>query len=279
MIEFFAVILSLSFFVLMVLFLLGMISPKIVKRSSMNDVFKYYFGGGAAVFFLLLLVFSFIDTSPGDKAAVSQPSSVASPAAEPLSKKAEKVVSHSVIEKKCNLPIKCGLDVRLDSAISRAQLVDLALKLKKELSHEEQKAEKIFIHYWLPDMVLGAGSWASTDFTPELKVNIRGATSDQEQKSNQQIGADEKVVGKWAHNQLSATYTFIEKGGALFMHTMFSDGSSDTKELMKRKVNSQTRYYEKDDDSGEYYMINSDGVLEAHDEEGLIDTYTFRTLK
>lgn len=49
--------------------------------------------------------------------------------------------------------------------------------------------------------------------------------------------------------------------------------SIDT-ELMIKRINGQKRYVKKGDNLfGEYYLINSNGELEVHDNEGLIDIY------
>ncbi len=239
---------------------------------------------------LLLFIAFFINGCNKDKednASVTQPvvpkeRIKEEPTEKQVQKKTEsdQNIKYEIIKKECVLPFKRALDIRIQNRITDQQLRELALKIKETLSLEEKKAAKIFIAYWLPGMILNAGSWARTDFTPSLEVQIFGITKEQEKVFKPQPADYEgKVIGQWLHNQLQMKCVFLEKKDGLFMQSTYSDGSKGENKLIKKKVKGGIRYYEKDNDSGEYYMINSNGNLEAYDTDGFIETYTFTKLK
>ena len=55
---------------------------------------------------------------------------------------------------------------------------------------------------------------------------------------------------------------------------MFYDGSKMEKRLTGKKVKGKMRYYIIKSNRSEYYTINSKGVLECYDRDGLIEAFT-----
>jgi len=85
------------------------------------------------------------------------------------------------------------------------------------------------------------------------------------------------LVGKWRYDPLPATpnaprgvYSIRNKNGSFKLFTNYDDGSSGIKDLLEKTVKGQKRLIVKNNDFGEYYVIESDGKLGEYDNEGLI---------
>jgi len=199
---------------------------------------------------------------------------------ESIKPKQKKRTEYTIIEKNCLLPYKCSLSIRIKEKINEGQLKELANKIKKSLSQKEQKANKIFIAYLLPNMKLNAGAWATSHFTPFLEIKIIGVSKEIDAKlKNNKVKYDGKVVGQWVQNQDKHVCAFVKKKGTLYFYNIYSDGSEGKVKLIKKRVDGKIRYYEKGRNTGEYFSINLSGNLEAYDEDGFIDLYTFTILK
>ena len=90
-----------------------------------------------------------------------------------------KGANYSIISENHYRNVKRSIDVRLDKKASAEVLNAIALKLK---NMERKKYERTFIAYYLPNMEVGAGAWATSHFDPELDVRILGLTADEEEK-------------------------------------------------------------------------------------------------
>lgn len=66
-------------------------------------------------------------------------------------------------------PAKRSIVVRIAEPLSEADLSRVAIELKRR---EFRDFERTFIEYYLPDMKVGAGAWATTHFNPELEVRV-----------------------------------------------------------------------------------------------------------
>ncbi|MCH7702181.1 MAG: hypothetical protein IID37_10880 [Planctomycetes bacterium] len=115
-----------------------------------------------------------IGCDDGQQSATSRGPSSASP--KPQTPTIPDDVSYSIIDSTTMPGIKRSLDVRLNKKVSERTLRALALKLK---SQDSRNYERTFIVYYLPDMKVGAGAWATTHFDPDLEVRVLGLTAGQ----------------------------------------------------------------------------------------------------
>jgi hypothetical protein len=192
--------------------------------------------------------------------------------------------------------IKRSVEIRLDRRITSEQLVNLAHKIK---SLDGNNYDRTFILYYLPYQKIGAGAWATTHFTPNLKVEMLGATVDDVKKfraysikngwqapeslkkSPQLWGAKQQVnlqyggeiVGEWIWDLLDLSHkiTVFKKDGTFFMNEYHRDGSQRTVPLKVSKVARGLRLEEAQPNAfGEHFIINERGELEFYDVDGII---------
>src|SRR5579872_6125729 len=70
----------------------------------------------------------------------------------------------------------CSVNVRIQQEITQTQLKAVAERIRVSLCPTNSH---VLIAYLLPEMKIGAGAWATTDFDPDLSVAIVGLTPDE----------------------------------------------------------------------------------------------------
>ncbi len=128
--------------------------------------------------------------------------------------------------------IKLSLDIRLKNKVSKEQLNQLALTLKER---ERKPYEQIFIFWYLQEMEIGAGAWATTHFNPNLEVRILGITTEKEKELT---ASDENrggfVLGKWFDNSIGGgKYTLMNNNGTITIYIDFTDKSIYQEEMVE----------------------------------------------
>jgi hypothetical protein len=183
--------------------------------------------------------------------------------------------SYTIISDTNYHQIKRTVEIRLSERISEKVLTELAQKLK---ALDPKTYERTFMTYYLPDMKVGHGAWATTHYDPKLKVQILGTTKEENEKltaTAQKKNKDRELIGSWYIEApyTSRTLTLFRKDSKVFLERTFTDGSGSVKEMTETKTPNGMKYKEVGTDSdSDYYLINSKGLLELHDSYGLIDT-------
>lgn len=180
-----------------------------------------------------------------------------------------------IIMDKSNYPYKRAVEVRLNERASRKKLKKLAYFIKLG---GEREYERTFISYYLPDMKVGRGAWATSHFDPDLKVKILGATYEEkesisESSKQKSIEKNKDIIGKWFYDipYASHSITLYRKDNKIYMYRNFKDGSSGT-HVMTLENTPKGKKYQEVGEEEEYYLINSKGNLEIWDSAGLIGT-------
>ena len=161
---------------------------------------------------------------------------------------------------------KCNINIELPEKISQEKLTTIA----EELRSTRKSYDKLWIFYYLPGMKIDAGAWATSHFTPDLKVEFVGANMEQEAKIKENTGkVDGKILGKFYEQQFGkASYTVYEKNNKTFMQIIFDDGSSSDGEMKKKNVATGIRLTDKiSKGHGEYFILTKSNVLEFYNAE------------
>jgi hypothetical protein len=169
------------------------------------------------------------------------------------------IVSKHIVPNK-----KRGLDVRLEKKITKEALADVAVKIKNA---DKNKYERTFITYYLPNMEVGAGAWASTHFNPNLEVSILGLSIEDE-KLLRDIPNNpaHKIVGSWLEEPLQRRTTIYTKDGKTFISHVYIDGSSWISELVEKNIDNKRTFHKTEENSfNEYYFIDKNYDLNVSD--------------
>ncbi|MCK4913717.1 MAG: hypothetical protein KAI59_04270 [Planctomycetes bacterium] len=188
----------------------------------------------------------------------------------------KKDITYEIINTQTFRDIKRSLDVRLNKKVSEETLRAIALKLKAQ---DSRKYERTFICYYLPDMEIGTGAWATTHFNPNLDIRILGFTSEQEKNLKQRSDdPSREVIGSWLDESpfIGKKYTVFRQNGKLFMEYMFEDGGTLKMEIVEKFSDKGRAFRKNKGNNREYYLIDSQGNLQVWDwdqeEEVLVTT-------
>jgi len=175
--------------------------------------------------------------------------------------------SYRIIKAEKFQTIKCVLYIGLSKKISKEELRQLATKLREE---EPNKYDRMFIMHYLPGMDVNSTAWATTHFNPELDVKILGTTVDEEKnlldQSGETLGG---IIGIW-FSELYGKYTIIKNDSAYILETKYKDGSGGSYDLIKFNFQGNMAFKNKDEDRGEYFVVQSTGELGIYDSAGLV---------
>ncbi len=216
------------------------------------------------IFLIIVVSVVLLSCDGGQKQAASQEISQQN---EQKAETAPVKVDVSIINKHVIPGIKRGLTVRLDKKISKEVLIDVAHKIKES---DPNKYERTLILYYLPNMPLGEGAWASTNFDPELEVRIFGLTIEQEDllMSHPQP-ATEGVHGIWIDELNNRRLTIFSNKKGFFMEQLYTDDSSGIVELKQQIENDVSVLREVGRDENEPpYVIGSEGNLYLSTSDG-----------
>ena len=169
---------------------------------------------------------------------------------------------------------KRSVDVRLKNKVTLDTLGEIARNIK---TLQEESYNKTFIFYYLPNMEVGAGAWATSHFRPELDVKIMGLSLEQEGKITQEItSASRDVIGVWRDNRpyVSADVTIYREKSKLYMETRYHDGSFSNEEMTEEKFGIGTKLIQKGGNPhGEYFLIDKQNNLKAGGNNGIFLVY------
>ncbi|MDB2686729.1 hypothetical protein N9Y42_05915 [Mariniblastus sp.] len=179
-------------------------------------------------------------------------------------------VSYKIIDHNISGTAKRSLDIRINRKVSEGVLAAIAEKLKNAESHSFNRT---FIGYYLPDMKVNQGYWATTHYNPHLKVQILGLTEMQEKNLGEaeEIDPSRLLIGRWlnANSFSGSRITIFEKDGVTYMENKYKDGSAGVTEITETASPLGRRFdYKPDRGNGEYCLIDATGNLKQLDGDG-----------
>ncbi|MEP2827823.1 hypothetical protein [Parvibaculum sp.] len=162
--------------------------------------------------------------------------------------------------------------VRLSDEIDEASIIEIG----KLLQAEAPRYRSTYVDFYLPQMVEGAGAWASLHLErgqpPEL-LGLRDTSG--LGKAAEAAGSGGDVIGKWRDDRpyVKSLMVIREMGGGAVLTRTFANGEVMEQRLTERKASAGRRFDIVTDDAndfGEYLLLRADGALAFHDNEGLI---------
>jgi len=183
-------------------------------------------------------------------------------------------LTYEIINNQILKSIKRSVDVRLSRRASKDQLRNIANEI---MTSDDTEYERTFITFYLPDMQVGTGAWATAHSDPNLEIIILGSTEEEFAAMQKQSSAKpgREIIGTWYDEAPYASRKLVlyKENNKLIMESHFKDGSTMIQELIEKKSSLGRRLEEKEGSSfGEFYIINKNGDLEMRDSEGLIAT-------
>lgn len=161
--------------------------------------------------------------------------------------------------------IKKTIYIRLQKRLTKNTLIEIANYLK-----EKNKAyDNLFILYYLPGMDVNSGAWATTHFTPDLSINIIGATDQEIIELNEIKMPSGEIIGKWydASNGVEHISIIFLEEDSYKIKAKYKDGSENISNLIMLQQHGLSKF-QRYENSTDYLLIEKDGNLGVYDEYG-----------
>lgn len=162
--------------------------------------------------------------------------------------------------------------VRLSDEIDEATIIEIG----KLLQAEAPRYRSTYVDFYLPQMLEGAGAWASLHLERGQPPELLGLSDTSSLgKAAEAAGSGGDIIGKWRDDRPYVKSLMVIRetdAGALLTRT-FADGEVMEQRLTERKVSSGRRFDIAPEDGegyGEYLLLRTDGALAFYDNDGLI---------
>ncbi|MBS1572502.1 MAG: hypothetical protein JST62_08935 [Bacteroidetes bacterium] len=162
---------------------------------------------------------------------------------------------------------KVVVNIELTEKIKERELNKIAKKIRK--FEDKDKYDKIWIFYFINGTKEGSGAWATTHYSPDLEIKILGATAKEEEKSKNTLdNVQGEIIGKWYEEQYtSSSIVLYKKNGIIQAKTIFKNGQEMFETLQEQKVSNGTKYFDKNNGQGEYFIVLKSGDLGFYNKE------------
>ena len=162
--------------------------------------------------------------------------------------------------------IKYSLDIEISKEIEEYEI----RKIFNDIKDENPGYDLYFISFYLPNMIINSGAWATANYQNDLNIEIMGMSKVAvEQLSSRTF---DNSIGVWKDNVMGVLIHLLKIDGNYFIRSEFDDGTFydtsvviNTDELKLEISNSP---------SGDFYIIINN-FLEIWDNDGKIRKYEY----
>lgn len=172
-------------------------------------------------------------------------------------------VSYTIISENIVPRHKRGLDVRINKKVSERVLEAIAFEIKES---DSRKFKRTLIGFYLPEMELNKGCWATTHFDPELEVRIIGLSIEEEKKlTKTNTNSQATIVGSWLQEDEpfpgKLDITLIEE--TYYLEKTYRDGGKSKDALVEKRFKKGRKFVKEGSKKGsDYYLITKKGVFQ-----------------
>lgn len=165
--------------------------------------------------------------------------------------------------------------VQIQSKMAENELLSIANRVKEDILAKSDKGNVFFL---LPEMIPNNGAWAAVDFTPTASVRIIGQSLAEERIISENLNNITDYIGLWSDNGRKGDVVIrIRKDHDLgFVIEPVSPVNPQKSKLAtpltKKTINGKTYFIDKENND-QFYILEENGDLSAHDNYGIIDRY------
>jgi RNA-binding protein YhbY len=179
-------------------------------------------------------------------------------------------VEYSIIKEDPNeLLEKTNIEVRINKKVDEQTLKIIA----NELKDERGQFKNVWIFYYVPDKTDDAGVWATSHFSPELKIEILGSTEVQDKEISKVDDIKGDIIGKWRSEKSLMGATIIlykNTESKQIMSINWKTGNPLEEEITESTQNGLVQYLD-GNENGEYYLLEKNGNLGMYGKDGKFD--------
>ena len=179
-------------------------------------------------------------------------------------------IEYSIIKEEPNeLLEKTNIEVRINKKVDKQTLKIIANELKDERS----QFKNIWIFYYVPDKTESSGVWATSHFSPDLKIEVLGSTEVQDIQTSNSNDIKGEIIGKWrSEKSLMGATVILYKNDAnkQIMRINWKTGNPSEEEITESSQNGFVKFND-GNENGEYYLLEKNGTLGLYGKDGKFD--------
>lgn len=179
-------------------------------------------------------------------------------------------IEYSIIKEDPNeLLEKTNIEVRINKKVDEQTLKIIA----NELKDDRGQFKNVWIFYYVPDKTEGAGVWATSHFSPDLKIEILGSTEVQDNQTSNVNDIKGEIIGQWRSEKslMGATIILYKNAESKqIMRINWKTGNPSEEEISESTSNGLVRYND-GNKNGEYYLLEKNGNLGMYGKDGKFD--------
>lgn len=198
-------------------------------------------------------------------------------------------IKYSIIREDKITNEKYSVDIRLEKEYMKSDLEEFAYFIKNNVKSGNYK--RIFISYYLPNMNVGQGAWATSHFNPDLEIIMSSPFFD-DSKENDIVNVSKtdkainefikqngpcEIIGKWDQGYDMLMFIFKKNGKYNLKEININTlRISRNFELLVKNLKGKQVFIIKEfiaEGYTDYYLIESNGDLALFDNIGLIEKY------
>lgn len=182
-------------------------------------------------------------------------------------------VKYSILSDRAELT-KRSVDIRL----KKPEPKDVVRKIAENIKHgHPRRCERLFITFYLPDMPVGSGAWATAHSLCSERgapVSILGMTAEQYVSAiaEREPRPGETSLGVWLDNRpySGVRMELVKRKGQFNLRSEYKEGFSGETRLRERRHKIGRQSADPSNEFGEYYLLTPSGALQMWDGDGLI---------
>ncbi|HNR85315.1 MAG TPA: hypothetical protein PKN22_01300 [Taishania sp.] len=179
-------------------------------------------------------------------------------------------INYKIIETTENKNIsKINIKVLLPEKVNRKKLENIAYEIKETYSN----FENIWISYFIPNMEINSVSWAFSNFTPNLEIEIVGTDGRTDKINTNTSKIKGEILGKWQCNKslMGAILVLYRKDTGDIIMRINWDAENFTENVVSESLYKNLKRYDDNNDNGEFYLIENNNNLGMYGINGKFD--------
>lgn len=164
---------------------------------------------------------------------------------------------------------KNQLEVELSKKLTEGQIATIA----EELFNSKDKQRRFYISYNIKGDLNNNIYWATSNFDPELKIEIIGSTDVEDIKTSKTDNIKGEIINKWRSEKslMGATLILYKNDkNKQIMRINWKTGDTSEDEITESTKNGLIKYHD-GNENGEYYLVQKNGNLGMYGKGGKFD--------
>jgi uncharacterized protein YgiM (DUF1202 family) len=155
-------------------------------------------------------------------------------------------------------PFKAVYVIRIPRAYSESEITSIAKHIRQQMGRE---FERIFMFYLTPGMIYGNGAYATTHYTPDLKVQVSGLSEEKLSNLRNNDTYSPLAIGHWSNHHTPSVMSILKTAEGYLMQEIYSDGDRNLQKLLSKDLGGQLVFSTTFDEADGYYTVENQNLV------------------